>query len=115
MSSVALQTSSSPAGRTILRPLALRRVAQAVVGELMGVSPSEVTIALGDARGLLSIDATAPLDLYAARASGTLAERAAAVTAALSDRFSSAAGRAVGRVRLRVTGIVGDQDARRVE
>ena len=115
MSSLAPQTAAPRAGRTVLRPLALRRLAQAVVAELMGVGPTAVSIALADARGMLVIDAATPLDLHAARVSGTLAERATVITAALSDRFARLAGRGVGRVRLRVTGIVGDQDARRVE
>jgi hypothetical protein len=102
-------------GRTVIRAQALRRIAQATLAELAGVAPSEVSVQLADVRGALAIEAATPIDLGAARVSGTLIERTAAITAELTTRFERTAERTVGQVRLRLLRLAGTQTGRRAE
>ncbi|GAA4190926.1 hypothetical protein GCM10022288_20970 [Gryllotalpicola kribbensis] len=100
---VALVPGSSPAGRTIVQPRALRRIAEAVVAELVGVDPSEVSVELSGVQGRLAVTAATPLGLRVARVPGTLIERAVGIGEEVARRLAELADRRVGRVEVRFT------------
>ncbi len=93
-------------GRTTIRPVAIRRIAEAVAAEVAGVPASAVRAELADARGVLTVRVTTPVALEASTgARGTLVERAAALVETVASRLDALTGRSVGRVDVRFSGV----------
>lgn len=112
---VGMVPGSPLAGRTTIQPRALRRIAEAVVAELVGAELSEVSVELSGAQGRLTVAAATPLGLRAARVPGTLIERAAGISEEIARRLADLADREVGRVDVRFTRLAGAGPVRRVE
>ncbi len=102
------------AGRTSFLPRALRRIAEAAVAELAGVTAGEVSVELAGADGLLAVTVATALDRRTAAVTGTLVERAAVIGEGLARRLEDLAGRKAGRVHVRFTRLAGPNLERRV-
>ncbi len=114
MTVVAAASVGVQAGRTIVQPRALRRIAEASVAELAGVAAGDVSVELAGADGLLAVTVVTPLDRRAAAVTGTLVERAAAIGEGLARRLEDLAGRKAGRIHVRFTRLAGPNLERRV-
>jgi hypothetical protein len=86
---------------------ALRGYISAIVADELGTRPGDVSVTLGDERGLLAVRASAPLtpaDSGAAEASRSGAVKsAAAARSVIQERMVRLTGRSVGRVDLTIT------------
>jgi len=95
----------SYAGRTVIRPQAIRRLVEAVAADIAGVPAGRVSAALGDERGALVVRVSTPFELGpAASGGGSLVDRAGKLAAAVTSRLDDLAGRSVRRVDVRITG-----------
>ncbi|VXB78229.1 conserved hypothetical protein [Microbacterium sp. 8M] len=91
-------------GRTILTGQALRHLAVALVAEASGAPAREISVRWTDDRGGLHAAVSVPLMLGDA-AERTLADRGADLRSALMAGMAERAGRRVGGVDLRYTGV----------
>lgn len=114
MTAVAPASVGAQAGRTTVQPRALRRIAEASVAELAGVTAGDVSVELSGAGGLLAVTVATPLDRQAATVTGTLIERAVAIGDGLARRLEDLAGRRAGRIHVRFTRLAGPNPERRV-
>lgn len=101
------------AGRTTIRPQAIRRVAEAVAGDTAGVPASVVTASLSDERGRLVVHVSSPIELgVRAATKGSLVDRAGELAAAVTAGLDDLTSRSVGRVDVRITGVRRSDDGR---
>jgi len=97
------------AGHTRIATEALSSIARGVAGEVLGIPPSDVRVVLNDEFGSLALLLSVPLPLRPLAAPQPLApvwERARNARATVRERFTALTGTHVGRVDVRVTGIL---------
>ena len=111
----AVTTGTSPTdqgqhGRTRIASRAVRRIVSAVTADALSVSASDVSVELGDDRGLLAVTARTkinvrPLGDVGRRSTGTLLQRIEQAQATIRHRCLELTGSTIGRVDLRITGV----------
>ena len=99
----------SPAGlqgRTLVRPQAVRRVAEAVAAGSAGVGSGSVRAELSDRNGQLVVSVVTPVDLGRAETrSQTLVQRGSAIAEDVTAELRTLTGRIVAEVLVHVTGV----------
>jgi hypothetical protein len=101
-------------GRNRVSQKALRRMAEVIAAEELGVKPAEVAIDLADDGGLLGVTASLPISVHSlaparrsasrpAKPTTSVLDRAAAAQSAVRDRMLHLTGSTVGAVNLRLT------------
>ncbi|HEY0261039.1 MAG TPA: hypothetical protein VGC18_14440 [Lacisediminihabitans sp.] len=94
------------AGRTTIRPQAIRRLVEAVAADAAGVPAGRVNAALSDEHGRLIVRVTSPVELTARTTSPrTLLDRAGELATVVAAGLDDLAGRSVRRVDVRITGV----------
>lgn len=103
-------------GRNTITSRAVRRVVSAVTAEELGVKASEVSVGLSDARGDLTVTASAPIHVAPlgadARQSGTVLERLSSAQTTIRERCLQLTGSTISRVDLHITGAQLDERRR---
>ena len=97
------------AGHTRVSTQALSSIAQGVAGEVLGIPPSAVRVVLNDEFGSLALTLSLPLPVRPLAAPEPLAPvwtRARDARGTVRERFTALTGTHVGRVDVRVTGIL---------
>jgi hypothetical protein len=103
-------------GRNTISSRAVRRVVSAVTAEELGVRASEVSVDLSDARGDLTVIASAPIHVSPlgvdARRHGTVLERLSRAQSTIRERCLHLTGSTITRVDLHITGAQLDERRR---
>lgn len=92
------------AGATTVTARALERVVVAIVAETARVAPRDVAVRLSDERGALRIAVTLPVALVPGE-EATIPDRGDGLRRRLIERMQDIAGRAVGVVDVRFSGV----------
>ncbi|GER24123.1 hypothetical protein NCCP1664_26180 [Zafaria cholistanensis] len=107
--SSAVRPGVRPAGHTRIATQALSSVAQGVAGQVLDVPPSAVRVGLHDEFGSLALVLSLPMPLRPLAAPQPLPpvwKRARDARKTVRERFTALTGAHVGRVDVRVTGIL---------
>ena len=110
----AVTAGQAPHGRTTISARAVRRVVSAVTADALGVSASEVSVALSDERGVLRVEARTPIHVdplgatgseSAGRQTSTLLDRVVEAQNSIRTRCLQLTGSTIGRVDVRITAV----------
>lgn len=103
-------------GRTRIVPRALRQIVGMITAESLGVHPNQVSVELGDDRGVLALTISTSIRIVSlqrvthdpaliARTGGTILARSAQSQTEIRRRAGELTGADIGRVTVRLTGV----------